>query len=384
MLTKKIKKILKKSSLVLPVLLFLTTYSLLPKKVTVVEGQNVDFGWGLTETMSAGDEGNYTCDVKILNVIPVKTVDVSVMQKTYLIPSGEAIGVKLYAEGVLVVGMSDVTDEDGRIHEPGKDAGLMVGDRILAVNGKLVKDIDDFAEKINEAEGKASLEVARENRKFETEITPVYSGEANCYKIGLWVRDSTAGIGTLTFYNPEDKTFGALGHGICDSDTKELMVVREGSVNACKIRNVIKGKKGLAGELSGDFSGLEIGNITQNTGSGIRGIAKEIHGDDAILAASRFEVKKGNAKILCDIDGNGPFGYNIEITKVSHRGDGKNMVIKVTDERLIKKTGGIVQGMSGSPIIQNGKLIGAVTHVFVNDPTKGYGIFIENMLEMME
>ena len=382
MLTEKIKKILKKSSLVLPVLLFLTAYSLLPKRVTVVEGQNIDFGFGLTETINAENEGEYTCDVKILNVIPVKTVDVSVIPKTYLIPSGEAIGVKLYTEGVLVVGMSDVTDKDGKVHEPGKAAGLMVGDRILAVNGKTVKDIDDFSEKINEAEEKAVLEVARENSKFQTEITPVYSEEANCYKIGLWVRDSTAGIGTLTFYNPKDKTFGALGHGICDSDTKELMVVREGSVNSCKIRSVIKGKKGIAGELSGDFSGLEIGDITRNTGSGIRGVAKEIHGEDAMLAASRFEVKKGKARILCDIDGNGPFGYDIEITKVSHREDGKNMVIKVTDERLIKKTGGIVQGMSGSPIIQNGKIVGAVTHVFVNDPTRGYGIFIENMLDM--
>lgn len=381
MLTQKIKKILKKSSLVLPVLLFLNAYSLLPESVTVIEGEEIDFGWGLTETVSTGTEGNYTCDVKFLNLIPVKTVDVSVMPKTYLIPSGEAIGVKLYSEGILVVGMSDVTDTDGEIHEPAKNAGILVGDRILSVNGKAVKDIDDFSDKINDANGKTVLEIARDSRKFKTEIVPVYSGEASCYKVGLWVRDSTAGIGTLTFYNPENKTFGALGHGICDSDTKELIVVREGSVNACKIRSVIKGKKGIAGELSGEFSGLEIGSITHNTDSGISGVAKEIHGKDAILAASRFEVEKGSAKILCDIDGNGPLGYNIEITKVSHREDGKNMVIKVTDERLIKNTGGIVQGMSGSPIIQNGKIVGAVTHVFVNDPTRGYGIFIENMLD---
>jgi len=346
----------------------------------VTEGQNVDFGWGLTESVNAGSDGNYTCDVRFLNLIPVKTVDVSVMPETYLIPSGEAIGVKLYTDGVLVVGMSDVVGDDGKIFEPAKDSGISVGDRILSVNGQAVTDIDDLSDKINEAKGQATLEVAREARKFITEITPVYSAEAKGYKIGLWVRDSTAGIGTLTFYNPENKTFGALGHGICDSDTKEIMQVKKGSINGCKINSVIKGKRGNTGELSGEFSGLEKGEITKNTDAGIAGVAKEIPKGDAILAASRFEIEKGSAKILCDVDGNGPRSYNIEITKVSHREDGKNMVIKVTDERLIKKTGGIVQGMSGSPIIQNGKLIGAVTHVFVNDPTRGYGIFIEEML----
>lgn len=346
----------------------------------ITEGQNVDFGWGLTESVTAGTDGNYTCDVKILNLIPVKKVDVSVMPKTYLIPSGEAIGVKLYTDGVLVVGMSDVTAIDGEISQPAKNAGIVVGDRILSVNGQAVENIDDLSDKINESKGRATLEIARENRKFLTEITPVYSAESKSYKIGLWARDSTAGIGTLTFYNPENKTFGALGHGICDTDTKDIMPVKKGSINKCKISGVIKGRRGSTGELSGDFLGLEIGGITKNTSAGIGGNMKEIPQEDAILAASRFEVKKGNAKILCDVDGNGPQSYNVEITKVSHREDGKNMVIKVTDERLIKKTGGIVQGMSGSPIIQNDKLVGAVTHVFVNDPTRGYGIFIEEML----
>ena len=216
----------------------------------------------------------------------------------------------------------------------------------------------------------------------EMKIHPVLAGDSKKFKVGLWVKDSTAGIGTMTFYSPENGTFGALGHGICDSDTKELMTVREGSVNGCDVRCTVKGGHGVTGELSGDFSGNELGEIEKNTPYGIFGKVNYVPEGTQYLVSSGFEVKKGSAKIICDVDGCGPSEYAIEITKVSHREDGKNMVLKVTDERLIKKTGGIVQGMSGSPIIQNGKIVGAVTHVFVNDPTKGYGIFIENMLDM--
>ncbi|MBQ7986130.1 MAG: SpoIVB peptidase [Clostridia bacterium] len=375
------QKLLKKSIVVLPVLLFLTAYSGVPSKVTLVEGESLDFNWGVTATVNTAKSDNYTVDAKLFNLIPIKSVDVSVVPKKYLIPSGESIGVKLYTDGVLVVGISDVTDNFGNISQPAKDAGIVVGDRILAVGGKKVKNIDDFSDKINEAGDVATLEIARDDRKFSVELTPCYSKESGNYKVGLWVRDSTAGIGTLTFYNPEDNTFAALGHGICDSDTKELMTVREGSINACRIRSVIKGEHGIAGELSGDFSGIEIGEITKNTHAGICGNAETIPQIEPIPIATRFEAKKGAAEILCDVDGAGPQSYEIEITKIQKRQDGKNLVLKVTDDRLINKTGGIVQGMSGSPIIQNGKLLGAVTHVFVNDPTRGYGIFIENMLE---
>ncbi len=380
-LIKKLKKILKKSIVVLPVLLFLTAYSGVPEKVTIVEGESFDFSWGVTATINTAKADRYSVDAKLFNVIPIKSVEVSVVPKKYLVPSGEAIGVKLYTDGVLVVGISDVTDNYGKIFQPAKDAGIMVGDRILSVNGKAIENIDDFTNKINEAENCATLEIAREDQKFSVELSPVYSKESGSYKVGLWVRDSTAGIGTLTFYNPKDNTFAALGHGICDSDTKELMTVRKGSINACRIRSVIKGERGVAGELSGDFSGIEIGDITKNTDAGIGGKANAVPQNEAIMIASRFEVKKGGAEILCDVDGSGPRRYKIEITRIQKGQDGKNLVLKVTDDRLISKTGGIVQGMSGSPIIQNGKIVGAVTHVFVNDPTKGYGIFIEEMLK---
>lgn len=352
--------------------------------MTLIEGETLDFNWGITATANAGKTDNYTCDVKLFNLIPIKTVDVAVVPKTYVIPSGEAIGVKFYTEGVLVVGISDVEDKDGKIYQPAKDAGIKVGDRILAVNGKAVADTDGFTDKINEQKGEVVLDVARDDKRFQARLCAAYSAANKSYKVGLWVRDSTAGIGTLTFYEPETRSFAALGHGICDVDTKELMVVKNGTVNGCRIRSIIKGKAGLAGELTGDFSGLEIGSISGNTPSGIVGSAHVIPDGEPIAVASGNEVNKGTARILCDVDGNGPQSYEIEITKVSRNQEGKNLVLKITDERLLRKTGGIVQGMSGSPIIQNDKLVGAVTHVFVNDPTRGYGIFIENMLAEAE
>ena len=360
-------------------MLFLTAYAKIPAKVTLVEGESLDFDFGVTATLNTQRADEYRVNAKFFNLIPIKSVDVSVVPKKYLIPSGEAIGVKLYTDGVLVVGISDVTDSFGNVTHPAKDAGITVGDRILAVNGKEVENINDFTDKINEAGERATLLIVREDKKLSVEIKPCLSKDGG-YKIGLWVRDSTAGIGTLTFYDPENNTFGALGHGICDSDTKDLMAVRKGSINVCRIRTVIKGERGVAGELTGDFSGIEIGEITKNTDAGIGGKTKTSYRGEPVMIGSRFEVEKGEAEILCDVDGAGPKYYKIEITRVQKNGDGKNLVLEVTDERLISKTGGIVQGMSGSPIIQNGKLIGAVTHVFVNDPTRGYGIFIEKML----
>ena len=215
-------------------------------------------------------------------------------------------------------------------------------------------------------------------------LTPVYSPREGCYKAGLWVRDSTAGIGTLTFYNPENYTFAALGHGICDYDTDLLMKSGGGSINFCKIKSVIKSEKGAPGEILGEFSPKAEGSILTNSDLGIYGEIASLPDAAAVPVASRFEIKTGDAEILCDVDGQGPSAYTIEITRVatSARLSGKSLVFRITDRGLLEKTGGIVQGMSGSPILQNGKLVGAVTHVFVNDASKGYGIFAENMLDM--
>lgn len=376
----KFKKIFKKSVIVLPVMLLLTAYRLIPENMTVMQGQSMAFDWGTIERADPGEDAEY--EAKLFNLIPVKKVNVSVVARRYVIPSGEAIGVKIYADGVLVVGISDVTDVKGRIFAPAKDAGIEVGDRIIEVNGKKVNDTDDFVEIINQEKGKVRIRLIRGDNVKDVQLSAIYSPDSKNYKVGLWVRDSTAGIGTLTFYDPKTFSFSALGHGICDSDTGILMTVRQGSVNSCNIRSVIKGEKGIAGELLGDFGGGKIGEIQVNSVCGIRGVADKIPDRMLTPVASRFEVTTGKAVILCDIDGNGPREYEIEITKVSKVANdaGKNLVIRVTDPDLIEKTGGIVQGMSGSPIIQEGKIAGAVTHVFLNDPTRGYGIFIENML----
>ena len=375
-----------KVMIVLPVLAFLVAYTAIPEKVTVMQGQSLDFRWGIKAAESTENTGSFDYRVKLFNCIPIKTVNVSVTPNCYVIPSGEAIGVKIYTDGVLVVGMSDVCDEDGKRCEPAKKAGICVGDRIVAVNGEEITGTSAFSKKINDCSGDANLRVIRGDDIMDINVDAVYSAENDSYKVGLWVRDSTAGIGTLTFYNPQNSTFAALGHGICDSDTDEIMTVRRGSVSGCNIRRVEKGTNGSPGELIGDFSGDKIGDIALNCNVGIYGRSSNIPDKEPVKVASRLEVKEGKAQILCDIDGTGVKSYDIEITKVSKspKVSNKSFVIKVTDDILLQKTGGIVQGMSGSPILQNGRIVGAVTHVFVNDPTRGYGIFIENMLAEAE
>ncbi len=380
------KKLTKKILVVLPVFVFLAAYMQIPEKVTVMQGQKLDFRWGITASASTENTGSFDCRVKLFNCIPIKTVSVSVTEACYVIPSGEAIGVKVHTEGILVVGMSEVLGEDDRIYEPAKKAGINVGDRIMAVDGEEILGTRDFSDKVNDCKGRFILKVIRNDNVMEIPVEAVFSSQTKNYKLGLWVRDSAAGIGTLTFYNPQNSCFAALGHGICDSDTKDIMTVKRGSITECKIRRAEKGEKGTPGELIGDFSAKEIGEVISNTPIGIYGNSYNIPKTEAVKVASRFEVEEGKAQVMCDIDGEGPKKYEIEITKVSKspKITNKDFVIKVTDARLLDKTGGIVQGMSGSPIIQSGELVGAVTHVFVNDPARGYGIFAENMLAEAE
>ena len=301
-----------------------------------------------------------------------------------MIPSGEAIGVKLYTDGVFVVDTGKVSDESGNEISPAEKAGIEKGDRIVGVNGFPVTDTDSLRRLINSENGHITLNIMREDSALEIPIEATFSRDTNSYLVGLWVRDSAAGIGTLTFYNPENSTFAALGHGICDYDTDALLLAGGGWVGDCRIKGAIKGRNGAPGELLGEFLPGKIGGIVSNTELGLYGNAEKIPDAPPIPVASRFEVKKGAAQFLCDIDGTGAKAYDIEITKISNTAElsGKNFVFKVLDSALLEKTGGIVQGMSGSPILQNGKLVGAVTHVFVNDSGRGYGIFAENMLDM--
>ena len=329
--------------------------------------------------------GKYEASLKFLHLIPVKTVSVEVIEPDMVIPSGEAVGIKIHTDGVLVIKLATVDGDDKKTHTPAKNAGLSVGDIITKTGGETVSDSDTFSKLVNQAGGKAiEIEFLRDGISDTVTVTPVLSnGE---YKIGAWIRDSTAGIGTLTFINPSNNVFASLGHGIADRDAGSILSVGAGSITECEIHNVEKGVRGTPGQLKGTLQNDDIGVIFKNSSIGVYGkYAKSFDADNAVKIASRFEVKPGEATIYCTVDSEGAKEYDIKIEKVMTNSDNeKCMIIRITDQRLLDKTGGIVQGMSGSPVLQNGKIVGAVTHVFVNDPTRGYGIFIENMLAEAE
>ncbi len=305
-------------------------------------------------------------------------------QGTILVPGGEAVGIKLYTKGVMVVGFSELNTSG--IKNPALKAGVRKGDVILAVNGTEVNSNEELAAQTEQAgEQPVELSVRRKGNTLTIKVTPVRDSVTGTLRLGLMVRDSTAGIGTLTYYDPTDGSFGSLGHGIGDADTGEILPLGRGTLEPVSITSVRKGKAGDPGELKGYFRiGSTLGGLTANLEEGLFGIGNglEITGREAVHAASRKEIHTGPATIRCTVDEEGIKEYSIEIVRIySAQTKTKNMLIRVTDPVLLEKTGGIVQGMSGSPILQNGKLIGAVTHVLVDDPTKGYAIFVENMLE---
>jgi len=334
--------------------------------------------------------GTVNISMSILGFIPIKTVQVDVVPYHEVVACGNTIGVKLKIEGILVVGMSDIETLEGKKELPAKKAGIKAGDLIIAVNGKNINSTEALIEEIDQSNGEdIKVKYKRDNKTCVVTIKPIKSVEDNKYHLGMWVRDSTAGIGTLTFYDPKNNAFGALGHGITDIDTGALMPVENGEIVESSILTIIKGRSGNPGELKGVLieERRELGIIRKNSPYGIYGILNKDmlskFPNKLYPVGLRNEVALGSAVILANIDGKAIEEYEIEIQKISQKPSNKQkgMVIKIKDNELLEKTGGIVQGMSGSPIIQNGKLIGAVTHVLVNDPTRGYGIFIENMLK---
>ena len=301
-----------------------------------------------------------------------------------LYPGGMPFGVKFITEGVLVVGFCDVKNQNS-VSNPSLDAGLRQGDIILKIDGQNVNAASELLDIIEKSNGRAlSLVCSRDGKEYTTCLTPAYSGEEGCYKSGIYVRDSGAGIGTVTFIVPESNEFAGLGHGICDSNTGELIPMQRGSVVNVTINGVIKGLPGSPGEVKGYFSSGKIGSLLGNTECGVYGVLASLPKNtpsSPLPICRRNELKEGNAHILCTLDEGAPCQYEIEIRDIKRDStSNKCFTVKVTDKALIDKTGGIIQGMSGSPIIQNGKLVGAVTHVLINDSTCGYGIFIENML----
>lgn len=335
------------------------------------------------EISAGGETGTAKLFLRLLGLVPVKQVDVEVNDEMRLIPGGKSVGIAIETEGLVVVGASDL----GNSVSPARQAGLKPGDIITQVNGQDVRTAEELAEKVKLGEA-ASLTVRRGDETLDLQLTPARDPRDGSTRIGAWVRSSTAGVGTLTFVNPQTGEFAALGHAISDIDTGVTLPVAEGGIYESRIVQINRGEKGLPGEIVGDFIGeaQEIGEITDNNDFGIYGAAyagdvKELPYAEGLPIGARSQMHTGDAQILTTLD-DGVEAFDCEIEHIEHGEDAqlRSIVVHITDEELIERTGGIVQGMSGSPIIQDGRLIGAVTHVFVNDPTMGYGLYIEWML----
>ena len=322
--------------------------------------------------------------LKFLNVFPVKTVYVNVTPKHKVVPCGTPFGVKIYSKGVMITNIADV-NTGFAVKSPAKDAGLKKGDVITEVDGQEVNSNEELEKIINDSKEKSLvLDVVRENKTEKIVVSPVKSDDDKEYRLGMWVRDSSSGIGTLTFCNKENGMFAGLGHGICDIDTGEIIPCGTGDIVQASITDINKSSPGIPGELRGCITNRQpMGEIHTNDSTGIYGSLKEsaFDGEEAEVCLKQ-NVKKGPAYIISTLEGEKPEYYDINIDSINYNVNSptKNIKISITDKRLMEKTGGIVQGMSGSPIMQDGKLIGAVTHVLVNNPSKGYGIFAETML----
>lgn len=298
---------------------------------------------------------------------------------------GMPFGVKILSKGLSVVGFAEM---NGKPDSPAYNAGIRLGDIITKVNGYDISSIEDFSKRINENGCKPiKITIERNGKSIELDVTPRQYNNDKSYKAGLWLKDSTSGIGTVTFIDPETNIFGGLGHGICDANNGALVPLSKGVIMDVTINGVNKGKIGAAGELRGCFNLKKIGSLMNNTTCGVFGVLSDncVKSPESLMnICPKGEVKEGDAYIWCTLSDGAPQKFAIRITDIDRASSSaKSFRVKVVDPLLISKTGGIVQGMSGSPIIQNGKLVGAVTHVLINDPTTGYGIFIENMLNQI-
>lgn len=338
--------------------------------------------------ITTDNTGTTDISLDLMGLIPIKNIKVTVAEEKSLIPGGQSIGVMLYTNGALVVGTMDITTEEGKIINPAREAQLYPGDVIEYLNGEEIVNAEHLSKLINETNSSVELGIRRDNDQKTIVVTPVKDVQDNMLKLGVWVRDSTAGVGTLTFYDPSSKRFGGLGHAISDVDTGKQLSVKDGEIVQSNIIEVVKGESGEPGELKGYFRPEDevLGTISKNSQYGIYGETRKTLSNQVytqpIETAPRDTVREGDASILCTLNDEGVKEYSCQIIKVNKQDSPaqKSFVVQIDDERLLNTTGGIVQGMSGSPVIQNGKLIGAVTHVFVNDPTKGYGLYIDWML----
>ena len=380
---------------------YVCNISMLPNNIILMQGESLNLNTILginiknAKTITASsnlnnsifeESGKVNLELNLFNIFPVKDVTVNVIPKTTVIPLGKAIGMKMYTEGVLVVGMSEI---DGK--KPYENSGIETGDKIIEVNNIKINNTEELIECVNSSKGEnIQITYISDNEEEIANISPVKTAE-NEYKLGLWVRDAAAGVGTLTFYEPSTGEFGALGHGINDVDTYQLIDIANGELVTTNIIDIVKGEDGTPGEIRGVIDGgSTIGSIYKNTNYGVYGKVIDtsrlnLSTNNEVEVANRSEITTGKAEIMCELENGKIEKYEIEIQKIflENNQDNKSMLIKVTDEELIQKTGGIIQGMSGAPILQNGKFIGAVTHVLVNDSKMGYAVFADLMIKQM-
>ena len=323
--------------------------------------------------------------------VNLKTITANILPETKVVPLGDLVGLKLYTKGVLVVGISEIKGEDNKTYKPYEEAGIEQGDSIIKINNEKIESTEDLLECVSKTNGKTmNVTYIKGGEEVEKTITPVKTSK-NTYKLGIWVIDAGAGVGTLSFYDETTNTIASLGHGIQDVDTEEMLDISSGEIVTAEIVNVKKGEENNPGKIEGTIEDSKnLGTVYSNTRFGVYGKINNknelnIDTSKAIKVALRNEIKEGDAKIICTLEDGKKEEYNVKIQKIfkNNNEDNKSMIVKVTDERLLEKTGGIIQGMSGSPIIQNGKMIGTLTHVLVSDPTTGYGVFADLMIKQM-
>lgn len=349
-------------------------------KIFYAERENSD-----AVTVSTVENSKSKAHVSLLGIIPVSEIEATESVRKYVYAGGSLVGIRLYTEGILVVGIDEVMTEDGVV-SPAENCGIRQGDIITEVNDEIVTSVADFSSRVTASDGEnISVTVKRGNETLYYSLKPAYSQSEDKYRCGLWLRDSTAGIGTLTFVDPQTKILATLGHAICDTETHAVLPVGEGDILGASFGGCIPGQKGNTGQIKGSFTSDILGTLTDNNEFGVYGTYSDVSLETCGLypVASQTEIETGPAQIISTVSSEGAQFYDIEIEKITYGKEkvSRSMIIEVTDQDLLNTTGGIIQGMSGSPIIQNGMIVGAVTHVFLNDPTRGYGVFIENMLD---
>ena len=368
-------------------------YSRLPSTFMVPAGQQLALAqmpWlvplesgGAAQAQAVPAGSSYNTTLSLFGKVPVKTVRAVVVDRRAVTVCGTPFGIKMFSDGAMVVGFTDLRTANGYAN-PAKSAGLKMGDLLLSIGGQKTTGNDDVSSAI-QASGGSPVEVvySRGNKQHTTTLQPVQDPDTGTWHAGMWVRDSSAGIGTLTFVDNTTGVYGGLGHSISDADTGQSITLLSGEIAPVTITGYVAGASGTPGELKGRFTGeLPMGDIVINGSTGVYGHIRTVMKGQDMTVAQAQEVRQGPAKILTTIGGGEPAWYDVEIERLSltEEDPNRNMVLHVTDQELLQKTGGIVQGMSGSPVVQDGSLVGAVTHVLVNDPTRGFGIFAENML----